>query len=733
MTGHPSVSLTPNGFVTPGTPILVKSSESLDPKSAQGAITVEGQHSDVVLSDDGRTAELRLTSGLATGLHRLRIGELLSVDGERVGHPFELAFMVADLPSELLEGLRIDHVTRISAGEFGVSRLPVDRRPDGAFIDLVKATACGSGEPVELAFDEQGRRIDVNEILAGIDRRRAERFGRLHEILHRRLEQAEPHERIPVAIWARLPEDVARPDKPTERPAYERPQGERRLDEVVASAASRLREIVAGEYGDERATVDEHAPVVYATVQSDQIRALAQHDWVAGVFLHEPEGVADLGNSMAVAHSDTVQNVVGFTGRGVNVAVWEDGPSDLTDLQITDRFVSSPAASSHARLTHAIIKNVEPDHPHGHAPECNLHSANTAGLDALRWAVRDRGCTVVSQSFHRSSEPGSSGLSFDDIYKDWLVLRWPYPTIVQAAGNYWTGDPDNINPPSSEFVNHKGFNSIAVGNHDDTAAAMDGSSVFRNPASAHADRELPEIAANGVGVFAVGTGGTGTSFAAPAVAGCAALIQQVDGVLRSWPEGCRAILLASADRNPSGSNWGSDLAAGVDAIDGSGALDGLAAVRITQSRRHRNDPGTQRGWDVGTLRTADFGSNRMSTFVYRVSVPPRTFLPRVKVALAWDGEVLELIPPFGESILVSSFLTLDFDVLVTDANGNLVANSSSWDNSYEIAEFAAAPGQSYDIRIRRWSGSHDSWYGIAWTVSGFQPWRPSPPPEVLSI
>ena len=87
----------------------------------------------------------------------------------------------------------------------------------------------------------------------------------------------------------------------------------------------------------------------------------------------------------------------------------------------------------------------------------------------------------MSQSFHRGSEPGGSGLQADDLLKDWLALRWPYPTIVQAAGNFWLGDADGITPPEDEFVNHKGYNTLAIGNHDDTAGAMSGDSVFRNP------------------------------------------------------------------------------------------------------------------------------------------------------------------------------------------------------------------------------------------------------------
>ena len=63
-------------------------------------------------------------------------------------------------------------------------------------------------------------------------------------------------------------------------------------------------------------------------------------------------------------------------------------------------------------------------------------------------------------------------------------------------------------------------------------------------------------------------------------------------------------------------------------------------------------------------------------------------------------------------------LDLDFDLKVYNSSGTQVGYSGSWDNSYEIAEFTASPGQTYDVRIRRWSGSSDTWYGIAWTMTG---------------
>jgi|SRR5215211_603561 len=590
-----STNLTLSGILFPGAPIKVSSEEPLDPKSAQGAITIEGQRADIVLSDAGRTAEVRPDGDLAPGPHRLLIGELLTADGARVGDPFEVPFLVIDSALELPNELRINHITRIRVEEFGITRLPLVRRPDGAFIDLLKATVGDGDEPVELALDEQGRRVDAGEILTEMARRRARRFGRVHEALDARMEQAAPNDRIPVAIWAHMPESLERPDKPTERSVDELPPEERRLDEVIGRTTRRLQRIVATEFGGDDAIPDELAPVVYARLQVEAIRALARRDDVAGLFLYEPEGVNDLTNSLAAAHSDDVHQNPGLTGTSINVAVWEDGPDITTDLQVTAQFTNSPATDSHARHTHGILKNVETNRPHGHAPDCNLHSANSKDLAALRWAVRDRGCTVVSQSFHRSSEPSSSGPSYDDIYKDWLVLRWPYPTILQAAGNYWNGDPDNINPPSDEYVNHKGYNSLAVGNHNDSAAAIAGDSVFRNPATSHGDRELPELAANGTAVTTVGLTMSGTSMAAPAAAGCTALLQQADGTLRSWPEGCRAILMAAANRNPSGGTWWNDVVANVDGSDGSGALDAREGVRIAQSRRQRNNTASPPG------------------------------------------------------------------------------------------------------------------------------------------
>jgi hypothetical protein len=356
-------------------------------------------------------------------------------------------------------------------------------------------------------------------------------------------------------------------------------------------------------------------------------------------------------------------------------------------------------------LTSAVIKNTEPNKPHGHAPNCDLYSANSEDNAALQWAI-NQGCTVISQSFHRPEEQTTDTLSSDDILQDYLAIHYPYPTIVHAAGN--------IDLDPNEYVNHKGYNTLSVGNHDDTASSISASSDWKNPSSTHGDRELPELCANGTGVTAVGVSMSGTSFAAPAVAGVVALLQQVSGTLKIWPEGCRAILLASAGRNVSGSTWWDDVSIKKDASDGAGALDAYAAVKIAQQRKVRNAPASLCGWDVGTLASADFGTDKLATFRYFVQIPGAGGAGVVKIALTWNSIVAtnQASPPAP----VSSTLTLDFDLLVYDSNGNTVAGSSSYDNSYEIVEFLATANQTYQIVIRRWSGTDNTWYGVAWTV-----------------
>jgi hypothetical protein len=719
-TGLRSIDVQRDQFLFPTSRVAIEVDEPLDAVLARRAVGVARGIGKVAVSRDRR----RLTwspSGLTPGRHVLEVDPLIAASGDQVAAGRSIPFSLVDSAAPVPRNVIVESMVRLRAAEDGVRRLSLYERPRGRWVELMKGTDRRTGAPVALAFDEEGHRLDAERLLAELERKRAERLGKLHPHLAAQLRRIEADESIRVAIWAAGGEPVEPDDRPVSvTEAQEASDRGRRRRRVNAERTQRLAQSIE-ELGGRDLVLDSAAPVVFARMTKRAVTDLARREDVAGVFLYDPEGVVDLEDSMAIANSDDVHGL-GVDGTGIRVAVWETGPDDEDDLQIEDRYTSASSGSAsdreHSRLVHGIVKNVESGAPHGHAPDCDLYSANSKDLAALAWAVNEVECTVVNQSFHRSSEPEEATMSFDDIYKDWLALRWPFPTILQAAGNYWETDPDDIDPPADEYVNHKGFNSLTVGNHNDDASGMSSTSVFRNPSAPHGDRELPEISANGTGVAAVGLRKSGTSMASPAAAGVTALLQDTNFTLRHWPEGCRAILLAGASRNVVGDSWWQDVIDGEDASDGAGAVDALQSHRIAQSRRSRNASGTRRGWDVGSLSSGDFDGSGLSTFSYRVQVPSMVLGPRhVKVALAWVSKV-QTFDLLGITIPISSKLTVDLDLKVFDSSGVQVGYSGSYDNSHEIAEFDGHRGETYDIRIRRWSGTDWVWYGIAWTVTG---------------
>lgn len=716
--GLSGFSLRPDEILLTTMEIEVETPAPMDPESAQKVLGVRGTDGVVRMAAGGKRATWSPRNGLAPGRHTFVVGELLSRNGRALTGGGEVSFFVVESKTKAPADVAIESMVRLKVDKSGASRLPLDLPARGKYIELFKGSHRRTGAPVAFAADETGRQVDPDEILGSAAKARAERLGKFHDDLFARLDKARSDDEVHVAVWLRSEQGLAEAEKPKRGEMRAPPPASERLRKVIEKDTGRFAGVLR-QMGGKNVRPDPAAPVVFAVLTKKAVDELARSDEVAGLFLYDPEGIEDLSTSIAVANSDDV-HAVGVKGSGVKAAVWESGPDVTTNLTIAARYDTSAGAatSDHSRHVHGIIKNKEANKPKGHAPSCSLHSANSKDLDALRWAVKEKGCTVINQSFHRSAEPKQGTFSFDDIYKDWLALHWPWPTIVQAAGNFWNGDPDGVNPPSSEFVNHKGYNSLTVGNHNDDASGMSTDSVFRNPTSPHGDRELPELSANGTGVTTVGLTKSGTSMASPAAAGVAALLQSTDATLKHWPEGCRAILLAGATKNVVGNTWWQDVVASNDASDGTGAVNAIESHRIATSRRSRNAAATRRGWDVGKLTSADFDAQGMSKFSYRVQVPTGFLGPRrVKVALAWTGKVSTL-SLFGFELPIDSRLTVDLDLRVFDANGAQVGYSGSWDNSYEIAEFTGNPGETYTIRIRRWSGTDDTWYGVAWTVTG---------------
>ena len=387
------LSISAGEVLRPGTTIELNAPRPIDARSAQGAVCVghrnePARRAMVEVRKRGRLLAVP-TDGLPPGPHELTIDELLDTKGGRLVERLVVPFQVVPLSGRVPPELRVEHAVRLVVGDLGIERLAPGATGAKAHVDVVKAVRRENGEPVDLAFDEKGRQVDFAKLQAAVARRRFEKYGRIDETLARRLEKAGRDERIDIVVWPRLEVSPAPYEKPTEGRVMEAPEGERQVADTVRRAVGELRDRVQ-RAGMKAPSVEEQGehPFLRTRATAAQIRALADDEAVGAIFFDDRTVITDLGDSIAVAHSDSVQTA-GFDGTDIRVAVWEDGPSDATNLSFAGRFSTSPPASHHARLTSAIIKNTEANHPHGHAPDCDLYSANSGDADALRWAIRD--------------------------------------------------------------------------------------------------------------------------------------------------------------------------------------------------------------------------------------------------------------------------------------------------------------------------------------------------------
>jgi len=440
-------------------------------------------------------------------------------------------------------------------------------------------------------------------------------------------------------------------------------------------------------------------PVIIVNITKEQLLALTNLPAVSavlatpgklspattGVFQTAP--VQDPA-SLTASHIPEVW-ALGYTGSDTSVAVLDLGIADITSswtsCQNGDNCFpnvgltrSAGGISNHATGVSSIIASnaqffLDPTKTIGVAPDATLHRAGADDsfpafsdlYNALDWALTTADADVVNTSLADLNTEEMGFTTWDWIYD--ARARSDNRLLVTAAGN----NRENVRPPA------RGWNVLTVGAYDHSTFEMWGGSSWGN-ASEGDGGEKPDVVAPGVGITFVKSGGdtgsgVGTSLAAPQVAGIAALMIDVHPQLRDNPTAMKAILMATATTNISGTTG---IPYGDDHFDGAGGVHAFNAAKSAAIRGSSFVPCNNSCWISENLSSSDFTDSRREYTVYAEAGD------RIRIAASW----------WAKAERTSLFTTIhalksDFDVWLEDPDGNWIDSSRDFGggNSVDVA------------------------------------------------
>lgn len=464
-------------------------------------------------------------------------------------------------------------------------------------------------------------------------------------------------------------------------------------------------------------TISQAPPLLQASLSKAELMKIQFHPAIDRIYLNHTFSAPDsLQNSIEPATPTLLSALPteyippiwakGFRGQGQKIGI-VDVAMVLTKPSLViagyEPACSGPGGLNHATFVAEIAAGNSASS--GVAPQASILSACALAegnlQTSLDW-IFDQGGNVASISL---TVEGSSQLSLADRVVDY-VARNRNRFVVVATGNAggFVGSPA------------KAYNVISVGGFlDNNSMTWNDhqvwiNSAFKNPASNANDREKPEVVAVSEIILSWPFPPFGTSYAAPQVAGLAALLINVKNDLITWPEVTKAIIMAAAVHNLEESTFISPLRT-TDLRDGAGGLVGILAHDVARNR------GTPGNWFPCTY-SCWWGIEANNDQVPVGGTTGGRILAkagqRVRVVASWW---VNATPSYHYE------LETDFDLQIKKPDNTFMTGSSSTDNNYEMVDFIAPVTGLYRIEVKKYAANENlNKVGIAALVYDQRPY-----------
>lgn len=346
------------------------------------------------------------------------------------------------------------------------------------------------------------------------------------------------------------------------------------------------------------------APVYIVNIAKSDIERLAKNPKVTSILYYKDEVLApEYDENDIIAASNTIPRVMaasnlsrirtetGLTGSGVKLGLVDMGKvqpnTEISASRITYVEPSNVGYHDHSTNVARVAAGTE-----GVAPGAGIYSSSSGEpidtpaerrglylIDCLT-GLSNAGIKLANMSMGVITERTESYTALEN-YMDYFVVQNKM-LVVKSAGN----EHSSVTSPGMAYnvITTGGFYNQGTTDQSDDVMFQN-SNYYKGSGCAKPDF----IAAQScVDSERLNMNQKGTSFAAPFVTGTIALLYELRPSLAAQPEAVKAILMASCHRKvtPSSGDPAENMASGLTAHQGAGAIDPYKAIAIAGSRHY---------------------------------------------------------------------------------------------------------------------------------------------------